>query len=74
MKDGEKSSDQALYKEADKYCKALLGRLSRGWGCVKATVFLVVAVGVGATFLPSNTLESLDWNKLSEMLNIQQFV
>ncbi|CAI9278488.1 unnamed protein product [Lactuca saligna] len=74
MKEGEKSSDQTPYKEADKYCKVLLGRLSRGWGCVKATVFLVVAVGVGATFLPSNTLESLDWNKLSEMLNIQRFV
>ncbi|KAI3763756.1 hypothetical protein L2E82_13753 [Cichorium intybus] len=70
----EKSGDQALYKEADKYCKVLLGRLSRGWGCMKATVFLAVVIGVGAVVLSPNTLESLDWNKLSEMLNIQQFV
>ncbi|KAL4586724.1 hypothetical protein LXL04_011368 [Taraxacum kok-saghyz] len=74
IKEGEKTSDEGLYKEADKYCKVLLGKLSRGWGCMKATVFLAVVVGVGATFLPPNTLESLDWNKLSEMLTVEQFV
>ncbi|GJT08824.1 transmembrane protein 214-like protein [Tanacetum coccineum] len=71
--DGEKS---ALYKEADKYCKVLLGRVSRGWGCMKATGFLILALGVGLAFLPVSTLdfESLDWNKLYAMVNIQQFV
>ncbi|KAI7739233.1 hypothetical protein M8C21_004430 [Ambrosia artemisiifolia] len=72
--EGDKSDDQALYKEADKYCKVLLGRLSRGWGCAKATVLLVVAFGVGAAFLTPTTLESLDWNRLSEVINIQKFV
>ncbi|XP_076925755.1 uncharacterized protein LOC143588708 [Bidens hawaiensis] len=70
----DKTGDQALYKEADKYCKVLLGRQSRRWGCAKATVLLVVAFGVGATFLAPNALESLDWNKLSEVINVQKFV
>ncbi|KAI3744378.1 hypothetical protein L1987_57457 [Smallanthus sonchifolius] len=74
MTEGDESGDQALYKEADKYCKVLLGRLTRGWGCIKATVFLIVAFGVGAAFLTPTTLESLDWNRLSEVINIQKFV
>ncbi|GKB31993.1 transmembrane protein 214-like protein [Tanacetum coccineum] len=42
----------------------------------KATGFLILAVGVGLAFLPVSTLdfESLDWNKLYAMVNIQQFV
>ncbi|KAK9074547.1 hypothetical protein SSX86_007145 [Deinandra increscens subsp. villosa] len=74
MTEGDKSGNQALYKEADKHCKVLLGRLSRGSGCLKATVFFVVALGVGAALLPVTTLESLDWNRLSEMLNTKQFI
>ncbi|KAF5762274.1 putative transmembrane protein [Helianthus annuus] len=74
MTEGDKSGDQALYREADKHCKVLLGRVSRGWGCAKATVFLIVAFGVGAAFLTPTTLESLDWNRLSEVINIQKFV
>lgn len=68
MEEGVKTADQAVYKEADKYCKELLGRLSRGWQCFKAMGFLIVSLGVGAAFLPPTTLESLDWNKLSETL------
>ncbi|KVH97669.1 uncharacterized protein LOC112523192 [Cynara cardunculus var. scolymus] len=71
MEEGVKSADQAVYREADKYCKALLGRLSRGWQCFKAMAFLIVALGVGAAFFPPTTLESLDWNKLTETLNTQ---
>ncbi|KAI3720131.1 hypothetical protein L6452_21041 [Arctium lappa] len=73
MEEGAKSADQAVYREADKYCKVLLGRLSHGWQCFKAMAFLVVALGVGAAFLPPTTLESfsLDWNKLSETINTQ---
>ncbi|KAI3796131.1 hypothetical protein L1987_38795 [Smallanthus sonchifolius] len=74
MAEGDVSVDQALYKEADKYCKVLLGRLSRGWRCIKATVFLIVAFGVGAAFLTPTTLESLDLNRLSEIINIQKFI
>ncbi|KAJ0634109.1 putative transmembrane protein [Helianthus annuus] len=73
MTDGDNSGDQALYKEADKHCKVLLKRLSRGSGCLKATMFLVVALGVGAAFLPLTSLEPLDWNKLFDVLNTKQF-
>lgn len=59
MTEGGKSGDQVLYKEADKHCKKLLGRLSRGSGCVKATVFVVAALGVGVAFLRP-TLVGLD--------------
>ncbi|KAI3731562.1 hypothetical protein L1987_62751 [Smallanthus sonchifolius] len=69
MTEGDKSGDQALYNEADKQCKVLLRRSSGGRGCLKATVFLVITLGVGATFLPLTILESLDWIKLSEILN-----
>ncbi|KAK1413703.1 hypothetical protein QVD17_35480 [Tagetes erecta] len=69
MTEGGKSGDQVLYKEADKHCKKLLGRLSRGSGCVKAAVFVVAALGVGVAFLRPTVLESLDWINLSEVLN-----
>ncbi|KAI3818247.1 hypothetical protein L1987_12050 [Smallanthus sonchifolius] len=72
MTEGDKSGDQALYNEAGKHCKVLLRRSSGGRGCLKATVFLVVALGVGATFLP--VLESLDGIKLSEILSTKQFL
>ncbi|KAK9051072.1 hypothetical protein SSX86_027698 [Deinandra increscens subsp. villosa] len=71
MTEGGKSGDQSLYMEADKFCKVLLGRLSRGWGCAK--VFLIVAFGVGAAFLTPTALESLDWNRLTEIINLKKF-
>ncbi|KAL8229991.1 hypothetical protein R6Q57_014891 [Mikania cordata] len=74
IRDGDTSADQVLYKEADKHCKVLLGRLSHGSRCLKATVFLVVALGVGATFLPLTVLEPLDWNKVYEILSTKQFL
>ena len=54
----------ALIKEADKYCKLILGKLSRGSGCVKSMAILVVALAVGAAVMSPN-MESLDWKKLS---------
>ncbi|XP_024989945.1 uncharacterized protein LOC112524386 [Cynara cardunculus var. scolymus] len=73
LTEGEKSvGQQALYREADKYCKVLLGRLSRGWGCVKGMALVIIAIGMGIAFIPPTALESLDLTKLTEMFNLQQ--
>ncbi|KAK9060054.1 hypothetical protein SSX86_020758 [Deinandra increscens subsp. villosa] len=68
------ASEQSVYKEADKYCKVLLGRLSHGWGCVKGMGLVLIAVGLGIAFIPPNALESLDLAKLSELINFPQSV
>lgn len=64
----EDSDNEALLKDADKYCKVLLGRLSRGHGCLKAMAVVVVAMGVGAAVMSQNP-ESFDLNRLSVMLS-----
>nr|XP_043627744.1 transmembrane protein 214-like [Erigeron canadensis] len=60
---------QTLYKEADKHCKVLLGKLSRRWGCVRGLgVALVVAcVGIYSWSAIATLSDSLDLTKLSEM-------
>lgn len=71
LTDGEISEgQQGLYKEADKYCRVILGRLSRGWGCVKGMALIVIAIGVAVAFTPPTALESLDLTKIPSMLNI----
>ncbi|KAI3779085.1 hypothetical protein L2E82_08563 [Cichorium intybus] len=70
LTDGEISdSQQALYKEADKYCKVLLGRLTRGWGCVKGMALIIIAVGVTIAVTPPTALESLDLTKLPSVFD-----
>ena len=70
---GERSGQASLLKDADKYCKILMGRLSRGHGCVKAVVFVGVVMAVGAAVMSSN-VESFDWKRVSLMLSsIQSF-
>ncbi|KAF8378608.1 hypothetical protein HHK36_029956 [Tetracentron sinense] len=63
---GEDAAQQPSFKDADKYCKVFLGRLSRGNGCMKSLVFAFIALTVGAVVVPPN-MESWDWNKLSVM-------
>ncbi|XP_075505707.1 uncharacterized protein LOC142542771 [Primulina tabacum] len=59
---------QAFFKDADKYCNTILGRLSSGRGCVKTMAVTVVILAVGAAlFYPS--LNVSDWKKLSVLLN-----
>ncbi|KAK9277050.1 hypothetical protein L1049_006589 [Liquidambar formosana] len=58
----------ALFKDADKYCKVILGRLSRGHGCMRSVAFAVIAVAVGTAIMSSPNMGSWDWNKLSVML------
>uniref|UniRef100_A0A5B7AHQ4 Transmembrane protein 214-A n=1 Tax=Davidia involucrata TaxID=16924 RepID=A0A5B7AHQ4_DAVIN len=67
----EDAAHQALFKNADKYCKVILGRLSRGLGCMKGMAFAIIALAAGAAVM-SPSMESLDWNKLSVMFSPQQ--
>ncbi|KAL8463660.1 hypothetical protein ACS0TY_034349 [Phlomoides rotata] len=59
---------QRYYREADKYCKAILGRLSSGHGCLKTVAFTIVVVAVGAAVV-SPSLDAWDWNKLSVLFS-----
>ncbi|KFK41505.1 hypothetical protein AALP_AA2G138500 [Arabis alpina] len=71
----------SLYKEADKSCKVISGRLSRGSGCLKGTAITVVvlaAAGAAAAAVLSsnpeattelrNLLDSLDLNKYAQAI------
>ncbi|KAJ6861406.1 hypothetical protein NC651_037478 [Populus alba x Populus x berolinensis] len=64
----ENSGDQASLKEADKYCKAILGRFSRGLGCIRSTFIVSAALAVGAVIMSQK--EFWDLQKLSAMLNL----
>lgn len=68
---GADAAHHARFKDADKYCKAILGRVSRGYGCVKSVAFAVVAMAVGAAIMSSN-MESLDWKKFSVVFSSPQ--
>ncbi|XP_061991376.1 uncharacterized protein LOC133709599 [Rosa rugosa] len=62
--EAESAEQERLVKDADKYCKTLLGKLSRGSGCKKSVAFIVLALAVGAAVVSPN-MESWDWNKLT---------
>ncbi|KAL8112272.1 uncharacterized protein LOC141666994 [Apium graveolens] len=70
LAEGVESSRQSLVKNADKYSKWLLGRVSREHGCLKGFAFVVIALGVGAVFF-SPSLESVDWKELTAFFNHQ---
>ncbi|KAE8710289.1 hypothetical protein F3Y22_tig00110325pilonHSYRG00131 [Hibiscus syriacus] len=61
---------RALYQDADKYCKHISGKLSRGHVCLKALALLIVAVGVGAAVVSPN-MDTSDWNKLYVSISSQ---
>ncbi|MBA0842792.1 hypothetical protein Goarm_002596, partial [Gossypium armourianum] len=67
MSNGADAVRQSLFQEADKYCKHISGKLSRGHGCLKALAFLVVAFAVGAAVVTPN-IDPSDWSKLSEAI------
>ncbi|KAL1803428.1 hypothetical protein ACET3Z_032075 [Daucus carota] len=68
LADGVEHSQQTLIKSADKYCKWLLGKVSRGHGCMKGFAFVVIVLGVGAAVFSPN-LESFDWKELSTIFS-----
>jgi hypothetical protein len=47
---------KASIKEADKYCKVIIGRLSRGATCLKGSL-LVIALAAAAGFVLSPNLD-----------------
>ncbi|KAG9129150.1 hypothetical protein Leryth_006415 [Lithospermum erythrorhizon] len=49
---GSNDTRQSTIKEADKYCKMLLGRVSRGHSCVRGFLLVTVAVATSAVYLP----------------------
>ncbi|TKY59793.1 Transmembrane protein 214-A [Spatholobus suberectus] len=61
----------AHFKDADKYCKIILGRVSRSHGCTICLTFTVLALAVGAAVFSSPNMESLDFKKLYEVFNLQ---
>jgi hypothetical protein len=78
LTEGGNGVSQSLYKDADKYCKVIAGKLSSG-GCIKSiatTAALLAATGfAGAAALSANPeaiaylknlVESLDINKFTE--------
>lgn len=66
------AAHHAHFKDADKYCKIILGRVSRSHGCTTCLTFTVLALAVGAAVFLTPGMESLDFKKLSEVFNIQQ--
>ncbi|KAJ6766621.1 TRANSMEMBRANE PROTEIN 214-LIKE [Salix purpurea] len=62
------AGDYASLKEADKYCKAILGRLSQGHGCIRSLFIVAAALAVGAVVISQKEL--LDLQKLSAALNL----
>ncbi|KAJ6926480.1 hypothetical protein NC651_010792 [Populus alba x Populus x berolinensis] len=64
----ENAGDYASLKEADKYCKAILVRLSRGHGCIRSLFIVSAALAAGAVIISQK--EYWDLQKLSAMLNL----
>ncbi|KAL1806948.1 hypothetical protein ACET3Z_030016 [Daucus carota] len=73
LADGAQGAHHSLLKDADKYCKWLIGKISRGNGCMKSLAIVIIALGVG-TVVMSPTIESLDWKQLSVFFNQQSFL
>ena len=61
---------QALFKDADKYCKILSGRVSQGNGCRTCLTFTVLALAGGAVVFYLS-LEPLDIKILSTVFSSQ---
>ncbi|CAA0817166.1 Protein of unknown function DUF2359-transmembrane [Striga hermonthica] len=59
---------QDYFRNADKYCKTLLAKLSSGHGCFKMVAFTVVVLAVGAAVV-SPSLDALYWDNLSALLS-----
>ncbi|XP_019165012.1 PREDICTED: uncharacterized protein LOC109161118 [Ipomoea nil] len=69
LSDGVDAKHQSLLKDADKYCKVLLGRLSRGHACLKSLAVIVVLLGVGVA-VTNPDIQSWDWDKLNHKLMV----
>lgn len=60
---------QASIKEADKHCKVILGRLTRGATCLKSSL-VVIALAVAAGFMLSPDMDlQAELEKLQAMVS-----
>ncbi|XP_042467094.1 uncharacterized protein LOC122050235 [Zingiber officinale] len=57
-------SQVASIKEADKYCKTILMKLTRNFGCMKGSV-LVLMLGIGLFFTLSPNAELINWENIN---------
>lgn len=57
-------SKVASIKEADKYCKTVLMKLTRNFGCMKGSV-LVLVLGIGLFFALSPNAELINWENIN---------
>ncbi|KAG2313053.1 hypothetical protein Bca52824_024610 [Brassica carinata] len=63
----------SLYKEADKSCKVISGRLSRGSGCLKGTAITVMVIAAAAAVLSSNPEVTAELKNLVDSLELHQY-
>ncbi|OIT20810.1 PREDICTED: uncharacterized protein LOC109219694 [Nicotiana attenuata] len=70
---GAVDAHQSHFRDADKYCRVLLSRLSHGHGCLKGFALVLLAVAVGGAIMSQN-MEDCDWNKLLVFLNAPQSI
>ncbi|KAL2509713.1 hypothetical protein Fot_33360 [Forsythia ovata] len=61
---------QAFFKDADKYCKVILSKISRGHTFVKTVAFAFVVLAIGAAII-SPSLDEWDWDKFLALFNAQ---
>ncbi|XP_042467872.1 uncharacterized protein LOC122051027 [Zingiber officinale] len=57
-------SQVASIKEADKYCKTILMKLTRNFSCMKGSV-LVLVLGIGLFFTLSPNAELINWENIN---------
>ncbi|KAG7589687.1 Transmembrane protein 214 [Arabidopsis suecica] len=74
----EGGANGSLYKEADKSCKVISGRLSRGSGCLKGTaitfVVLAAAGAAAAAVLSSNPDVTNELKNLVDSLELHEYL
>lgn len=63
---GNITNKEALLKDADKHCKMILSKFSRGHHCLKATAFLTITMAVGVAFIIKDHPQA--WN-LKELVD-----
>lgn len=66
----EADAQEALFRDADKYCEVISRKLSRGLGCLKGMAVAIVALAVGAVIMSPN-MESWDWKGRPAFLSSQ---
>ncbi|KAG9138491.1 hypothetical protein Leryth_012760 [Lithospermum erythrorhizon] len=66
---GANDARKSTIKDSEKYCMLLLGRISRGHGCLKSFLLVTVAVAASAVILYKD-LQSMDLNKLLARFNL----